>query len=57
MTIHDVYAALVDDTAPNEMITADLIRAVENGRSPLLLTGEPSISSDSGDRQLHRRGV
>jgi superfamily II DNA or RNA helicase len=38
ITIHDVYAALVDDAARNEMIAADLIRAVENGRSPLLLT-------------------
>jgi len=37
-TIHDVYAALVDDRARNEMIAADLIRAAEAGRSPLLLT-------------------
>ena len=39
ITIHDVYAALADDAARNEMIAADLIRAVEGGRSPLLLTG------------------
>ena len=39
ITIQDVYAALVDDAARNEMIAADLIRAVETGRSPLLLTG------------------
>ena len=39
VTIQDIYAALVDDVARNEMITADLIRAVETGRSPLLLTG------------------
>jgi superfamily II DNA or RNA helicase len=39
ITIHDIYAALVGDTARNEMIVADLIRAVEAGRSPLLLTG------------------
>jgi superfamily II DNA or RNA helicase len=38
-TIQDVYAALVDDAARNGMITADLVRAVETGRSPLLLTG------------------
>jgi superfamily II DNA or RNA helicase len=37
--IHDIYAALVGDTARNEMIAGDLIRAVEAGRSPLLLTG------------------
>jgi superfamily II DNA or RNA helicase len=39
ITIHDIYSALVGDTARNEMIAADLIRAVEAGRSPLLLTG------------------
>jgi len=39
ITIHDVYAALAEDVARNEMIAADLIRAVEAGRSPLLLTG------------------
>jgi len=39
VTIHDIYAALTGDTARNEMIAADLIRAVEAGRSPLLLTG------------------
>ena len=39
ITIQDIYAALVGDTARNEMIAADLICAVEAGRSPLLLTG------------------
>ncbi len=39
ITIQDVYAALVDDAARNEMIAADLLRAVQAGRSPLLLTG------------------
>ena len=39
ITIHDVYSALVGDTARNEMIAADVIRTVEAGRSPLLLTG------------------
>jgi len=39
ITIHDVYAALVADGPRNEMIAADLIPAVEAGRSPLLLTG------------------
>ncbi len=39
VTIHDVYAALVDDGLRNEMIAADLVRALESGRSPLLLTG------------------
>lgn len=39
ITIQDIYAALIGDTARNEMIAADLTRAVEAGRSPLLLTG------------------
>lgn len=39
LTIQDVYAALVDDTARNEMIAGDLLRSLESGRSPLLLTG------------------
>ena len=38
-SIQDVYAALVSDQARDELIAQDLIRAVEQGRSPLLLTG------------------
>jgi hypothetical protein len=38
-TIQEVYAALADDRARNELIVADLLRAVGNRRSPLLLTG------------------
>lgn len=39
LTIHDVYAALIRDSARNEMIVDDLVRSVESGHSPLLLTG------------------
>ena len=39
VTIQDVYAALINDQVRNEVIAADLIRAVQCGRSPLLLTG------------------
>ncbi len=39
LTIQDTYAALVDDAARNEMIATDLVRSLELGRSPLLLTG------------------
>ena len=39
LTIQDVYAALVADKARDEMIAQDLIRAVKQGRSPLVLTG------------------
>ena len=39
VTIQDIYAALVNDVPRNEMITNDIVRAVESGRCPLLLTG------------------
>jgi superfamily II DNA or RNA helicase len=39
VTIQDIYAAIVDDVARNEMIAADVIRAVQSARCPLLLTG------------------
>jgi superfamily II DNA or RNA helicase len=39
VTIQDTYAALIDDAERNEMIAADLVRSLESGRSPLLLTG------------------
>jgi len=36
--IQGVYSALITDKARNELIFHDLIRAVERGRSPLLLS-------------------
>lgn len=39
VTIQDVYGALINDIARNEMIANDVVRAVESGRCPLLLTG------------------
>lgn len=39
LTIQDIYAALVDDASRNEMIAGDIMRAIESGRCPLLLTG------------------
>lgn len=39
ISIQEVYAALVNDQARNDMIASDLIRAVQCRRSPLLLTG------------------
>jgi superfamily II DNA or RNA helicase len=39
VTIQDIYGALINDTARNEMIAKDVVRAVESGRCPLLLTG------------------
>jgi superfamily II DNA or RNA helicase len=38
-TIQDVYASLLDDHERNKKIESDLIKAVESGRTPLLLTG------------------
>ena len=37
--IHEIYAALVGDPARNDLIVEDLVRAVDSGQSPLLLTG------------------
>ncbi len=39
VTIQDVYGALSNDALRNAMIAADIVRAIESGRSPLLLTG------------------
>jgi superfamily II DNA or RNA helicase len=39
VTIQDIYAALVDDASRNETIAGDIMRAIESGRCPLLLTG------------------
>ena len=39
VTIQDIYGALVNDVHRNEMIAGDIVRAVESGRCPLLLTG------------------
>jgi superfamily II DNA or RNA helicase len=39
VTIQDVYHALINDVPRNEMIAVDILRAVETGRCPLLLTG------------------
>lgn len=36
--IQEIYAALASDTARNEMILNDVIGALEDGRSPILLT-------------------
>src|SRR6266581_2252145 len=41
-TIQEVYAAVADDRARNELILADLLRAVGDRRSPLLLTARTS---------------
>ncbi len=38
VAIHEVYAALMHDDARNALISADMARALEAGRSPLLLT-------------------
>jgi superfamily II DNA or RNA helicase len=37
-TIHDVYAALITDADRNHQIVADVLYAVANGRTPLVLT-------------------
>lgn len=37
-SIHDIYAALVADEARNELILSDLLQAMDEGHSPILLT-------------------
>ena len=39
VTIQDVYGGLSNDVLRNEMITRDIVSAIEARRSPLLLTG------------------
>jgi len=38
-TIQDIYAALAIDEGRNNLIVNDVVRAMEEGRSPLVLTG------------------
>jgi superfamily II DNA or RNA helicase len=38
ITIQDIYRALIDDAPRNAMISSDLVKAVQDGRSPLLLS-------------------
>ena len=38
LTIHDAYAALVTNEGRNQQIVADIIQAVREGRTPLVLT-------------------
>ena len=38
VTIQDIYAALLNDGPRNQLIAADIVRAIQAGRCPLLLT-------------------
>ena len=38
LTIHDAYAALVTNEERNQQIVADIVQAVREGRTPLVLT-------------------
>lgn len=42
LTIHDAYAALVINEKRNQQIVADIIQAVREGRTPLVLTNRTS---------------
>ncbi len=50
--INQVYAAMVADSRRNEMILEDILRALEEGRSPLVLT-ERTDHLDHLARRLH----
>ena len=39
LTIQDIYAALTTDEGRNKLIVEDVVRVMEQGRSPLVLTG------------------
>jgi hypothetical protein len=39
VTIQDIYTALVVEASRNDMIANDVVRVIESGRCPLLLTG------------------
>jgi superfamily II DNA or RNA helicase len=41
-TIHDIYAALVADADRNHLIVTDILEAVRQGLTPLVLTGRTS---------------
>jgi len=43
VTIQDVYGALSNDALRNAMIADDIVRAIESGRSPPLLTGRTEL--------------
>ena len=38
LAIHELYAALISDDTRNNMIVEDVVKAVREGRSPVLLT-------------------
>jgi hypothetical protein len=43
ITIQELYAALVNDNTRNELIVGDLLRVVQDGCSPLLLTARTDL--------------
>ena len=47
LTIHDVYASLIEDESRNQMIAADALSCLKNGRCPLVLT----------ERKAHLEGL
>ena len=50
ISIQEVYTALVNDQARNDMIASDLIQAVQCRRSPLLLTGRTEHLGQFGEK-------
>jgi superfamily II DNA or RNA helicase len=42
LEMHSLYAALATDRGRNDLIAADLIRAIKTGRSPIVLTERTS---------------
>ena len=65
MTIQEIYGALAIDDTRNELIVGDLLSAVHNGRSPLLLTArtehlkhfEEALASEVGNVFVLKGGM
>jgi hypothetical protein len=45
--IQEIYAAIASDADRNELILNDVISALEDGRSPILLTGSSWLTRAS----------
>ena len=48
--LHELYAALAEDNARNDLICVDLLRSIHSGRSPILLTERTSHVDEFASR-------
>ena len=50
--MHELYAALAENKARNDLICVDLIRAIKAGRSPIVLTERTSQVDEFASRLI-----